>query len=111
MLFPWKIHEENKDLLTSLLRSGARELITKAVHIELTEFLAGVTDDLLDLKDRGFRSPGLAIGDEALGFWKASRNVCGVSGLIRAASFAKIWKQSVQLMNWLNDERLCALGV
>jgi len=28
--------EENPDLLTGLLRSGARELITQAVHAELT---------------------------------------------------------------------------
>lgn len=41
--------EENADLLTGLLRSGAKELITKAVQVELTEFLSlysGVTDDL-----------------------------------------------------------------
>ncbi|KMP12624.1 transposase, partial [Candidatus Nitromaritima sp. SCGC AAA799-A02] len=40
--------EESQDLLTDLLRSGARELITKAVQIELAEFLSqhsGVTDD------------------------------------------------------------------
>jgi putative transposase len=30
---------------------------------------------LLDLKSRGFRSPKLAIGDGALGFWKAMRKV------------------------------------
>ena len=30
--------EENADVLTSLLRSGARELIKKAVQTELTEF-------------------------------------------------------------------------
>ena len=41
--------EESPDLLTGLLRSGARELITQAVHAELTEFLARyeeVTDSL-----------------------------------------------------------------
>lgn len=41
--------EESPDLLTGLLRSGARELITQAVHAELTEFLAryeDVTDSL-----------------------------------------------------------------
>ena len=31
--------EESPDLLTGLLRSGARELITQAVHAELIEFL------------------------------------------------------------------------
>ena len=35
---------ENKDLLSSLLRSGARELITKAVQTELTEFLSQYQD-------------------------------------------------------------------
>jgi len=29
--------EESPDLLTGLLRSGARELITQAVHAELTD--------------------------------------------------------------------------
>ncbi|KMP12006.1 transposase [Candidatus Nitromaritima sp. SCGC AAA799-C22] len=40
---------ENSDLLTGLLRAGARELITQAVQAELTEFLSRyeeVTDDL-----------------------------------------------------------------
>ena len=32
---------------------------------------------LFDLKSRGFRSPKLAIGDGALGFWKAMRKVFG----------------------------------
>ena len=36
--------EENPDLLTGLLRPGARELITQAVHAELTEFLARYED-------------------------------------------------------------------
>jgi putative transposase len=30
---------------------------------------------LINLKDRGFRSPKLAVGDGALGFWKAIRKV------------------------------------
>lgn len=41
--------EENTDILTGLLRSGAKELITKAVQVEPAEFLSlysGVTDDL-----------------------------------------------------------------
>jgi len=33
------------------------------------------TEVLLSLKDRGFRSPKLAVGDGALGFWKAVRKV------------------------------------
>ena len=40
--------EGNADVLTSLLRSGARELISKAVQTELTEFLSqyqGMTDN------------------------------------------------------------------
>jgi len=36
--------EENADLLTGLLRAGARELITQAVHAELTEFLTRYED-------------------------------------------------------------------
>lgn len=35
------------------------------------------TEVLLDLKARGLRSPSLAIGDGALGFWKASRKIFG----------------------------------
>ena len=35
---------ENKDLLSSLLRSGARQLITKAVQTEPTEFLSQYQD-------------------------------------------------------------------
>ena len=36
--------EENADVLTSLLRSGARELIKKAVQSELSEFLSQYQD-------------------------------------------------------------------
>ena len=36
--------EESPDLLTGLLRSGARELVTQAVHAELREFLARYED-------------------------------------------------------------------
>ena len=36
--------EGNTDALTSLLRSGARELITKAVQTELAEFLSQYQD-------------------------------------------------------------------
>ena len=36
--------EGNADVLTSLLRSGARDLITKAVQTELTEFLSQYQD-------------------------------------------------------------------
>ena len=35
------------------------------------------TEVLINLKDRGFKSPKLAIGDGALGFWKASKKVFG----------------------------------
>ncbi len=41
--------EENADVLTGLLRAGARELITQAIQAELAEFLSRyeeVTDDL-----------------------------------------------------------------
>ena len=40
--------DENPDLLTGLLRSGARELITQAVQVELAGFLSqyhDMTDD------------------------------------------------------------------
>jgi putative transposase len=33
------------------------------------------TEVLLSLKDRGFKAPKLAVGDGALGFWKAIRKV------------------------------------
>ena len=36
--------EGNADVLTGLLRSGARELITKAVQSELTEFISQYQD-------------------------------------------------------------------
>jgi putative transposase len=36
--------ERNTDVLTSLLRSGARELITKAVQTELAELLSQYQD-------------------------------------------------------------------
>lgn len=35
---------ENEDILTTIVRQGARELITKAVQAELSEFLAQYTD-------------------------------------------------------------------
>jgi putative transposase len=44
---------ENEDLLTGILRQGARELITKAVQVELTEFLSQY-QDVVD--DQGRRS-------------------------------------------------------
>ena len=43
-VIPLEKPEENPDLLTGLLRAGARELITQAVHAELTEFLARYED-------------------------------------------------------------------
>ena len=91
--------EGNADVLMDLLRSGSRELIKKAVQTELAEFLSqyqGMTDSEgiplvvrngylperelmtgigpIDIKvpkirDRGFRSPKLVVGDGALGFW------------------------------------------
>ena len=36
--------DENADVLTDLLRSGSRELITKAVQNELAEFLSQYQD-------------------------------------------------------------------
>ena len=43
--------EENADVLTSLLRSGARELIKKAVQSELAEFLSQY-EDMTDSEGR-----------------------------------------------------------
>ena len=43
-VIPLEKPEENPDLLTGLLRAGARELITQAVHAELTEFLTRYED-------------------------------------------------------------------
>ena len=47
----------NTDLLTGLLRSGARELIMKAVQSELTEFLSQLIGPVRPLIGslRGFR--------------------------------------------------------
>ena len=79
------ISHENPDVLPGLLRSGAKQLIIKAVQAELTEFFAiedgyreseqSWAEVLLSLKSRGFRSPKLAVGDGALGFWKAIRKM------------------------------------
>ena len=43
-VIPLEKPEENPDLLTGLLRAGARELIAQAVHAELTEFLTRYED-------------------------------------------------------------------
>ena len=44
---------ENEDLLTAMLRQGAKDLISRAVQAELTEFLAQ-DQDVVD--DQGRRS-------------------------------------------------------
>jgi len=47
-IFPLENPEERPDLLTGLLRAGARELIMQAVQAELTGFLVqqkDMTDD------------------------------------------------------------------
>ena len=44
---------ENEDLLTAMLRQGAKDLISRAVQAELTEFLAQY-QDVVD--DQGHRS-------------------------------------------------------
>ena len=44
---------ENEDLLTAMLRQGAKDLISRAVQAELTEFLAQY-QDVVD--DQGRRS-------------------------------------------------------
>ena len=41
------------------------------------EWLSRIRTELGRVKDRGFRSPKLAVGDGALGFWKATRKVFG----------------------------------
>ena len=42
---------ENADLLTEMLRDGARELLARAVQAELSEFLAQ-SEHLTDVRDR-----------------------------------------------------------
>ena len=42
---------ENADLLTEMLRDGARELLARAVQAELSEFLAQ-NEHLTDVRDR-----------------------------------------------------------
>ena len=44
---------ENEDVLTKMLRRGARDLLTKAVQAELTEFLSHY-QDVVD--DQGLQS-------------------------------------------------------
>ena len=60
-------------VLIGVLESGMKELITVASGYRES------TDDwselLRSLKSRGLESPALAIGDGALGFWGAMRNV------------------------------------
>jgi putative transposase len=52
---------------------GRKELVALADgHRESSESLA---DLLRDCKRRGMRAPVLAVGDGALGFWKAIRDV------------------------------------
>lgn len=66
------------DRLCTLVLIGARADGSKALiavedgYRESTESWSGV---LRDLKKRGLRAPNLAIGDGALGFWAALRNV------------------------------------
>jgi len=55
--------------------SGHKEFL--AIEDGYRESEQSWTEALLDLKARGLRSPNLAIGDGALGFWKALRKVFG----------------------------------
>jgi len=52
-VIPLRKPVENEDLLTSMLRQGAKDLISRAVQAELTEFLAQY-QDVVD--DQGRRS-------------------------------------------------------
>jgi hypothetical protein len=59
------------------------------------------TEVLLSLKDRGFRSSKLAVGDGALGFWKAVRKfflkpVANVAGFIRRQTFSTSSQNTVR---------------
>src|ERR1700730_2953300 len=90
--------DEIDDPLTNILRSGARQLLAQAIELEAEAFLASMKDlKLADGRDRVVRhghgpertiqtgigavevvkrrgltiTPEIAVGDGALGFWKA----------------------------------------
>ena len=65
--------EFSENPLTELLRNGARQLISDAVESELQELL----NQYAEFKnEQGLsQSPKLAVGDGALGFWKAMNTI------------------------------------
>ena len=56
--------------LDEIAREGARRMLAQALEAEVLPILY-----LRGLKRRGMRAPVLAVGDGALGFWKALRDV------------------------------------
>lgn len=72
---PIRLEEENLCLLVivGVTREGDKEVVAiEDGYRESTESWASV---LRDLKRRGMKAPVLAVGDGALGFWAAVRNV------------------------------------
>ena len=90
-IVPLRQRDEIDDPLTNILRSGARQLLAQAVEMEvligatpegkkeLIGFQVGVRESaqswrelLVEVKSRGLTiAPEIAVGDGALGFWKA----------------------------------------
>ena len=62
-------------VIIGVTASGHKEFL--AIEDGYRESEQSWTEVLLELKARGLRSPSLAIGDGALGFWKALRKVLG----------------------------------
>jgi len=62
-------------VIIGVTRQGKKEFL--AIEDGYRESEQSWTEVLVDLKDRGFKSPKLAVGDGALGFWKASRKILG----------------------------------
>ena len=60
-------------VIMGVTRRGNKEFL--AIEDGYRESEQSWAEVLLNLKDRGFRSPKLAVGDGALGFWKAVRKV------------------------------------
>ena len=60
-------------VIIGVTASGSKEFL--AISDGYRESEQSWTEVLLDLKSRGIKSPRLAIGDGALGFWKASRKI------------------------------------
>jgi transposase-like protein len=84
--------EEAKDcvlVLVGVRADGSKELIAMdSGHRESGESWANL---LRDAERRGMRAPVLAVGDGALGFWKALREGCGCLMTPRSAPRGATW--------------------